>query len=165
MGDPVVVALHGTADLLVSRIVADRGIIESVAIAVVAHIADHICLIMTDVYGLGVSVAGRVISPVPGRAPWVVMRPQKVCVDYRPYYEYGLDDKGRTINVRCADNLDVAGGTDAGNLGDQGRNVLIHIGSQHCLDNENVGSAVHGLDDTQIIHISVLVEIEIGEHV
>ena len=69
MGDSVVVALHWTADLLVSRIVADRGIIESVAVAVVAHIADHIRLIMADVYGFGMSVAGRVISPVPGRAP------------------------------------------------------------------------------------------------
>lgn len=165
MGDSPIVALHPAADLLVRGVVAGRGIVEGVAVLVMTHIADDICLVMIDIYGLGVFVAGREISPVPGRVPGAVMRHQKVCIYLRPCNEYGLDDERRTVNVRRADNLDVAGGTDVGHLGDHSRHVLIHVGIEHGLNHENVGSAVHCLQNAQIIHISVLVEVEIGEHI
>lgn len=66
MRNSVVVALHGAAYLLVSRVMAGRSVVELVAVVVVAHITVHVRVVVVDIYRPGMSVAGRIISPVPG---------------------------------------------------------------------------------------------------
>lgn len=109
MRNPVVVALHGTRYLFVCRIVAGRGIAELVAIAVVAHIAVHVSVVMVYVDRSRMPVAGRIISPVPGRTPGLVVRPEQVSVDDGPHHENRLDDVGRAVDVGRAYDLHVAG--------------------------------------------------------
>lgn len=59
----------------------------------------------------------------------------------------------------------MAGGADGGDLGNQGCDVLIYVRSEYGLDYKYVGPSLYGLDNPQIIDISVLVEVEIGKHV
>lgn len=141
---------------------AGLGITELVAVAVIVHITVHVGVVVVYVNRPRMPVAGRIISPVPGRTPGLVVWPQKVGVDDGPDHENGLDDIGRPVDVGRSDDLDVAGCGHVGDLGDEGGYVLIYVGSQDRLDHEHVRSSLNCLDNPQIIDISVLIEVEVG---
>lgn len=54
---------------------------------------------------------------------------------------------------------------EAVDLRHEGRDILIDILSEDGLDQEDVGIALDGLEDTEIIHISVSVEVQVVEDV
>lgn len=53
----------------------------------------------------------------------------------------------------------------AWHLGNNGGYILIYVLVKHSLYDEYMGGAVQGLEHAQIIHISVVVEVQVGEHV
>lgn len=86
-------------------------------------------------------------------------------VDDGPHHENRLDDVGRAIDVRRAYDLHVAGCADIRNFGHQRGDILIYVGSQDSLDHEDVRPSLNRLDNPQIIDVSVLIEVEVGEHI
>lgn len=53
----------------------------------------------------------------------------------------------------------------AWNLGHDGRNILVDVRCEHCLDYEDVIVAIDNFHHTEIIHITIPVEVQIGDHV
>ena len=76
------------------------------------------------------------------------------------------NDKGRTddivraVNEWRAYDFDVEIST-ARHLGHKGGYILEHVVSKHCLNQENVVVALDCFEDTEIIDISVTVEIQV----
>ena len=66
MGYAVVITLNGAADLLIGGIMAAGSVSEFVAVAMIAHIAVYVSVVMACVDVYGMSVTGRIMSPVPG---------------------------------------------------------------------------------------------------
>lgn len=87
-----------------------------------------------------------------------------MCADQRPCDEHGLDDVFGTVDVGCAHNLYVAG-LCVGHLCDDGGHILIYVGREDGLDHEHVVVALYGLHHTEIVHITVTVQVEVAEHV
>ena len=65
------------------------------------------------------------------------------------------------VDVGGTYDLDVHGPGRRG-LDDDGGDILIDVGSKHGLDDEHVGIALDRLDNPQVIHIAVPVEVEVG---
>lgn len=53
----------------------------------------------------------------------------------------------------------------AWNLGNDGCNILIYIRCKHRLDNKDMVVTLNDLHHTEIIHITIPVEVQIGDHV
>lgn len=82
----------------------------------------------------------------------------------RPGIINRLDDVVRTVDVRTAYDFHMVCGV-AWHLGNNGGHILIYVLVKHSLYDEYMGGAVQGLEHAQIIHISVVVEVQVGEHV
>ena len=160
----VVVALDGPRDSLEILEMALLGEIEPVAELVSAHIGPHICLIVTKMQRCGMLVERGEMIPVPGRSPGSIARPVEVVEDRRPRNEYRIEVIVVAVDVRRADDLDVHG-PGRRSLDDDGGDVLIDVGGEHGLDDEHMGDALDRLDNPQIIHIAVPVEVEVGNDI
>ena len=84
--------------------------------------------------------------------------------DQRPCIEDRLDDELRTVDIRCTDHLDMVIGV-TWSLCYESRYILVDIFSENSLDKEYMRVSLEGLENAQIIDISVTVEVEVGEHV
>ena len=76
------------------------------------------------------------------------------CVEHRLY------DVVRTVDVRRADDLNVCR-CGAAVLAHEGCHVLINIGCEASLDDEHVVVAFDRFHDTQIIYVTVIVQVEV----
>lgn len=111
---------------------------------------------------VGVPPAGPVV-PVVRRVPAHPVGAPEPIVDVGAIDINGLDDVVGAIDVLIADDLH-------GNtlcirvfLHENGGYVLIDVLCQHRLNDHEVAAAVSGLDDTQVVHLPVSVEVEVGE--
>lgn len=77
---------------------------------------------------------------------------------------YGLYDKAGPVNVWRSYNL-YAGCSGDGDFGHEGGYVLVDVRCQHCLDQEHVVPSLYRFEHAEIVHISVIVEVQVGEHV
>lgn len=84
--------------------------------------------------------------------------------DQRPCIEDRLDDEFRTIDIRCTDHLDMVIGVTR-SLCYESRYILVNVFGEHSLDKEYMRMTFEGLEDAQIVDISVAVEVKVGEHV
>ena len=104
----------------------------------------------------------RVISPVPGRMPCVPCIAPEPIIDHRTIDIYGFDDIVRTIDVLVAYYLN-------GYLviriflNIYRSHILVDIRCKNGLENHEAFVAGTGLDHTQVVHLSVTVEIQITE--
>ena len=160
----VVVSPVRAGHLLILRAVAGLGVPELVAVAVVAHICVHICLIMAQVQRGGMPVAGREMAPIPGRPPWRVDCKPQMDENGRCGYHDGFDYETGAVKEFRADDLYVAVACD-GNFRHYGCHVLIDIRCKDGLDHEHVGTVFDSFQDSQVIYITVVVQVQVGEHV
>lgn len=84
--------------------------------------------------------------------------------DCRCRIEHGLDDEIGAVDVRCANDLNVCSG-GAVVLTHERCHILINVGSQDSLDHEHMVMTLQSLHHAEIIDVTVVVEIEVGEHV
>lgn len=105
----------------------------------------------------------RPIIPIPRRIPAHPIRTPKPIVDIRPIDIHGFDDIVGAIDILVADDLHGNTLTLRVFLYKDRCHVLIHIPGENRLDDHQVPITVSRLDDTQIIHLTVAVEVEIGE--
>lgn len=91
------------------------------------------------------------------------MRTAEMDEDCRCRIEHGLNDEIGAVDVRCADDLDISLGR-AIVLTYESCNILIDIGSKNGLDHEYMVPALDCFHDTQIIHVTVIVQIKVGKH-
>lgn len=157
---PLKVACHG----IVTGVVADLRIFDPVTVAAVAHIGVDICLIVAEVDGLGPAVARRIVAPIPGRHPGMVLPHAKVCEDAGLCVEHGSDEEGRTIDERSSDDLDVETGK-VRVLNHQRGHILEDVVPKYCLDDEEVVVPFHGLHNPEVIDETVPVEVQVRDHV
>lgn len=73
---------------------------------------------------------------------------------------YGFHIIAGSVDIRVAYDLDVCLGC-AGHFGNQRGNVLVQIGSEHCLDYENVVVALDRLEHTEVIDVAVTVQVKV----
>ena len=111
---------------------------------------------------VGVPPAGPIV-PIVGRVPAHPVGTPEPVVDVGAIDIYGLDDVVGAIDVLIADDLH-------GNtlclrvfLNIDRCHVLIDVLCQHGLDDYEVAAAVGGLDDAEVVHLPVAVEVEVGE--
>lgn len=81
---------------------------------------------------------------------------QRTVVEYRPYIVV------RTVKIWSADDFDVPGGQSRVLDYDCGQ-VLEGVVAEYCLEQEDVDIAFVGFDNSDIIHVTVIVEIEVGD--
>lgn len=105
----------------------------------------------------------RPIIPIPRRIPAHPIRTPKPIIDIRPIDIYGFDDIIGAVDILIADDLHGNALCLRVFLHKDRRHVLIHILGENGLDDHQVAITVRRLDDTQIIHLPVAVEVEIGE--
>lgn len=149
---------------VIIRIIVVVHILYGVAIAVIAHVGVHIRHVVVDMDRCRASVAAWIVAPVPRRAPWLVIWSCKVCKDRRGDNIHRLYDVFWTVDVIGTDYLHIIR-ICAAYLGHQGCNILIYVWRKYCLDHKHVSPAVNGLHHAQIIHITVAVEVQVGQHV
>lgn len=111
---------------------------------------------------VGVPPAGPVV-PVVGRVPAHPVGTPEPIVDIRAIDIYGLDDVVGAIDVLIADNLHRNALCLRVFLYIDRCHVLIDVLCQHRLNDHEVAAAVGGLDDTQVVHLPVAVEVKVGE--
>ena len=143
---------------------AGRNIIEVVAVAVIADVCPDVSLVMTQIKRSGMSVMGREMIPVPGRVPGYIRRSQQTGENQRPGIKDRLNDIVGPVYVRRTYNL-YAGIAVSGDFSNERGDILIDVGGEDRLDKEHVGTPVHGLNDAQIINITVPVQIQVGNHI
>ena len=80
------------------------------------------------------------------------------CIEHRLYDVVG------TVDVRMADDLHVRLGS-AAVLADEGCHVLEYVGCEACLDDEHVVVAFDCFHDAKVIYVTVIVEVEVRQHV
>lgn len=160
----VVVALVGAGDAVVVRIMAGACVIEMMAIAVIGHEGIDVRVVVAEKYGSGMPIVGREVIPVPGGTPDGISDAHQVRVDKGPGVVDRLDDVVGAVEVGRTDDLDTCG-LDAGELGYEGGDILIDVVTEDGLDEEDVGPAFEGLEHAEVIHVSVTVEVEVGQHV
>lgn len=102
-----IVSLQTPCHVIIAFVVADGRVFHSVAIAAVAHICSNISLIVAEIDRLRLVVAGRVVVPIPGRYPRMVVPHAEVREDAGLCVKYGTDEERRTIYVRRSYNLHV----------------------------------------------------------
>lgn len=88
----------------------------------------------------------------------------EVHIDCGCCVEHGLDDVVGAVDVGMTYDLHVCLGC-AAVLADKGCNVLEHVGCEACLDHEHVVVAFDSLHDAQIVYVTVIVEVEVRQHV
>lgn len=81
-------------------------------------------------------------------------------IDGRCCIEHRLYDVIGTVDVRCTDDLDICLCGSAV-LADECCNVLEYVRSEASLDDEHVVVAFDRFHDTQIIYVTVIVEVEV----
>ena len=87
----------------------------------------------------------------------------EVNINGRCCIEHGLYDVVGAVDVRCTYNLNVCL-CGAAVLAYECCYVLEHVGCEASLDHEHVIVAFNRLHDTQVIYVTVIVEVEVGEH-
>lgn len=140
------------------------GIMNLVAIMMVSHICADISVVVSDMYRSMSCIIYRIVSPEVRRAPWCIIVSTEVCHNHRTCIVYRFYNVVRTIDIRRSDNLYMIVCVRMG-LGNDGCNILINIHGKDSLDHENVGIALDRLDHTKIIHVSILIEVKVGNHV
>ena len=132
------------------------------AILVVVHICVHVCLIVTQILRCRLRVVRGQITPVIRRLPCHIARTTEHRVQGRVSYKHRLNNIVRAIYVRVTYNLKIRSGT---HLHRYGGYVLEHVVCQHRLYNKHVVVRVHHLHHTQIVYVSVVVEVKVRNHV
>ena len=161
---PVIVVYVHLAYVDVGRIVAGGRVVHDVTVMVSGHICMDICVVMPDVDGGRMPVAGRVVSPVPGRTPGSVSVCPEVGENEGCCIIDGLDIVARTVYVRITYNLYVCA-CRTGYFGHESGNILINVHSQYGLDYENVVVSIYRFKYAEIIDVSVSVKVEVREHI
>ncbi len=161
----VVVAVVRTGQTGILRVVALGRIADRVTVLVMAHERVHIRVIVVQMNRHRTLVVRRIMVPVPGRVPRSVGRPQQMRVNRRSRDENRLYDVAVAVDVGRTYDLHMAGSVDSGNLSHYSGHILIDVGSQDCLDEEHMSVVLDHFEDSEIIHISVAVEVEVGQHV
>ena len=132
-------------------------VLAVVAVLVVRDVRVHIRLIMTQIHRCRFMIVVRIVVPIVRRTPGVVMGHSPAREHRRRAHKHRTYVVVRTVHIRCADNLHIRRGVT--HLGGQGRHILEDVMRQHSLDDNDVVVTVHHLHNTQIINISVVVEV------
>lgn len=111
---------------------------------------------------VGVPPTGPVV-PVVRRVPAYPVGTPEPIVDVGAIDIDGLDDVVGAIDVLVADDLHCNALCLWVFLHIDRGYVLIDVLCQHGLDDNEVAAAVGSLDDTEVVHLSVAVEVEVGE--
>ncbi len=105
---------------------------------------------------------GRIIAPIVWRNVASVGRSPKSCIDYGRCYVNRFYDIILTIYVWVSHNLHAYALGGRFLIYKNGRHILIQIFGQYGLYNNHVHIVFHGLYHTQVIHLSIAVQIQIG---
>ena len=138
-------------------------VMNRVAVVMVLHVRVHICLIVAEMVRSVVVIVVRIIVPVVRRTPVRIVGTTKTVIQRRANIVHRLDDIARTIDVRRTDDLYVL--RSKAHLHHDGGNILIDVGSQNRLDEQHMVAAFDGLKHAQIVDVTVVVEVEVGDHV
>lgn len=103
----IIIALIGTADTVIIRVMIYSCIMELMTITVICHECMDICMVVTQEHRCRMLVVRREMSPVPWRMPWFIRMMEQMCDDGRCGEEHWFYDIGRTIDVWSTDNLDI----------------------------------------------------------
>ena len=128
---------------------------------VVVYIYVYARIIVVAVYRRVSVVCRRKMVPIVWRVPDFYVRCPEMAVYGRTACKYGREAVVCAVDEVVADKLyaHVAG---AAPLDYYACNVLIEILAEHCLQQNHAGIVVRGFHHTQIVNISVTVEIEVG---
>lgn len=160
----VVIALIRLGNLGILRVVAYGRVSHRVAVMMRRHIRLHIRLIVRDNNRSRMTVIGRIMVPVPRRRPRTIFLHQEMAEDLRRHNISRFNNIVRTVDIRSTDNLNIGLGNGR-HLCYHGSHILIDISRQYGLNKEHVCITVHGLQHTQIIYITVTVQIQVRQHV
>ena len=138
-------------------------VLAVVAVAVIGDIGIHIRLIMAQINRSRSVVVMGVVVPVIGRTPRVVTRSSPVRKDRRCAHKDGANIVVDAIDIGRTDDLHIR--RSVTHLCGQRGYILEDVRCQHSLDNDDVVVTVDSLHNTQIINISVAVEVQRREHV
>ncbi len=142
----------------------DARIVELMAIAVIVHVGVDVGMVVAQENRGRMPVVRWQMSPVPRRVPRSISRSEQVHEYRRPGIIYRPYDVVRTVDVRAAYDFHMVCGVTR-HFRNHGGHILINVLVKHSLNDEHMGGAVQGLEHAQIIHISVVVEVQVGEHV
>lgn len=138
-------------------------IMHGVAIVVMFHIGRHVCLIMPEMIRRMVSVVTREMLPIVWRTPVCVCRTAETVKQRRTFIIYRLDNVVRAVDVRSTDHLHIR--RCITHLYHQRSYILIDISCQHSLNEQHMRMTFKGFQHTQVVDITVAVQVEVGDHV
>lgn len=156
-------ARHRRRGAAIVRVMGAVVILAAVAVVVIGHVCVHIGLIMAQVDRCRTVVAAGVVVPIVGRNPDGISVSAEVCEHRRRADVDGAHVVVRTVDIRRADDLHVGGRVTHLN-GERGH-VLEDIRREDGLDQDDVVVALDGLDNAEVVDITVAVEVERREHV
>lgn len=105
----------------------------------------------------------RPIAPIPGRMVAIPRGTPEPIIDNRRIDIHGLDDIVGTIDIFVAHYLNGNSLCSLIFLHIDGGNILIDILRQNSLQEHQVAVAIRSLNDTDIIDLTIAVEVEVGE--
>lgn len=134
-----------------------------IAVLVVCDIRVHIRLIMTQIHRSRPMVVVGIVVPIIRRTPGVVTRSPPMRKHRRSAHKNRTNIVVHTIDIRRADDLHVR--RSITHLCGQCGHVLEDVRCQHSLNNHYVIVALDSLYNTQIINISVAVQVQRRQHI
>ncbi len=134
------------------------------AVMVINHIGCNILLIVRDINRSRMLVASGEMPPIIRRFPRLVINHYQAVEDIRCRHISRLYDIFRSVDKWVTYNLHVSARNERHFCHQRGY-ILIYIRCQNGLNQEYVRISLHGFQDTQIINISVAVQIKVTQHI
>ena len=129
------------------------------AVGVVAHKATDVRLICRIGQRLVVAEMSRIITPIVGRTPRLIVIDPHRAVDERRTIVCGLHNVVLAIHIRVAHHLHVVSRLLA--LYDEGGNILKDVLGQYGLQDNDVNTVFVILKHTQIIYVAIAIEVKV----
>lgn len=163
MAYTIVVAVDCFGHGAVRRVAVGGGIMHLVAVSVSAEIGIHISGVVAVIDHRGTAIVVGEMIPVVGRSPYSISCAVPGSVDDGRTNKDGLDYIIGSIDERVADDLYI--GRTGLAVHHKGCYILKDIDSQYGLQYDDVVVAAHRLNDADIIHVAITVEVEVGKHI
>lgn len=155
-----------TGNLSPARLVTDICIMLYVAVVVRRFAMPNVMVatVVVDIWSTAsvMVVPSRVVAPVPWRVPAYISRSPPIVEYVRTYCVCRNNHIVRTVDIRIANYCDCSR-FRAATFDEECSNILEQVVAEDCLKQYIVLALLCDFDNTQIINISIAVEIKIGK--
>lgn len=148
---------------VIIHIVNRLHIRNRMTIFMIMHVRVHVRLIVAQIERCRTRIVAWIVVPMIWRMPYDVVRTAEIAVHWRSLHKYRLNDVVRTVDILRTNHLAVW--RIVAHLHYYGSHILEDISRQNSLDHQHMVVAVAHLHYAEVIHPTIVVQVQIGDHI